>query len=413
MNTKALGTNSKLIHAGQKYDHTGAVTVPIYQTSTFAFRDAEHGAALFAGEEEGYIYTRIGNPTIRALEDCVAELENGCGAIATSSGMSAICTVYMALLEGGAHMVSTASVYGPSRGLMEKEFARFGVESSYVDTSNLAQVRNALRPNTRLVYLETPANPTMQLTDIAAVAELAHEHGCLVAVDNTFASPYLQRPLNLGADIVLHSVTKFINGHADVVGGILIAKEKDIYQRLRRVMVNSGCNMDPHQAFLVLRGVKTLGVRVERAQQNAMKIARWLEQQPEIRWVRYVGLESHPQHELALRQMSGFGSMISFELKGGLEAGRILMNHVRVATLAVSLGGVETLIEHPASMTHASLSPEERRQAGFSDGLVRYSVGIEDVEDLIADLRNALNAVALGLPQSQEATRSVEEPALS
>lgn len=413
MNTKDLGTNSKLIHAGQKCDHTGSVTVPIYQTSTFAFRNAEHGAALFAGDEEGYIYTRLGNPTIGALEECVAELENGCGSIATSSGMAAVCTVYIALLESGAHMVSTASVYGPSRVLMEKEFSRFGVKSTYVDTSNLAQVRDAFRPNTRLVYLETPANPTMQLSDIAAIAKLAHEHGCLVVVDNTFASPYLQRPLDLGADIVLHSVTKFINGHADVVGGILIAKEKDIYQRLRRVMIASGCNMDPHQAFLVLRGVKTLGVRVERAQKNAMQVARWLEQQPEISWVRYVGLESHPQHELAMRQMKGFGSMISFELKGGLEAGRVLMNHVRLATLAVSLGGVETLIEHPASMTHASLSPEERRQAGFSDGLVRYSVGIEDAEDLIADLRHALDAVALRSQQGQKSTSPVAELAVS
>jgi methionine-gamma-lyase len=300
----------------------------------------------------------------------------------------------LALLEAGAHMVSTASVYGPSRGVMGKDFSRFGVQSSYVDSSDPEQVRGALQPNTKLIYIETPSNPTMQLTDIAAVAKIAHDHGCLVAVDNTFASPYLQRPLDLGADVALHSVTKFINGHADVVGGVLVAKEKDIYQRLRKTMVNFGCNMDPHQAFLVLRGLKTLGVRMERAQRTAMEIARWLEQRPEVGRVRYIGLESHPQHELAKRQMSGFGSMISFELSGGIEAGRILMDHVRVATLAVSLGGVETLIEHPASMTHASLSPEERREAGFSDGLVRYSVGLEDAEDLIGDLRQALDAVA-------------------
>ena len=217
--------------------------------------------------------------------------------------------------------------------------------------------------------------------------------GALVVVDNTFASPYLQQPLELGADVVLHSVTKFINGHADVVGGIVVAKEMDIYKRLHKAMVNSGCNMDPHQAFLVLRGLKTLGIRVERAQQSALEIARWLEKQPEVKAVRYIGLESHPQHELAKRQMSGFGSMISFELNGGIKAGRLLMDHVRVATLAVSLGGVETLIEHPASMTHASISPADRRAAGYSDGLVRYSVGIEDVADLIADLRQALDAV--------------------
>ena len=412
MDTKDLGINSKLVHAGYKPDATGSVNVPIYQTSTFAFRNAAHGAALFAGGEEGFIYTRIGNPTIHALEECVANLENGCGGIATSSGMGAICTVYFALLESGAHMVSTASVYGPSRGLMEKDFSRFGVESTYVDTSDLAQVKQALRPNTRLVYIETPSNPTMQVSDIRRIAAIAHAHGCLLVVDNTFASPYLQRPLDLDADVVLHSVTKFINGHADVVGGIIVAKDPEVDKRLRKTMVNSGCNMDPHQAFLVLRGLKTLGVRVERAQRSAMEIARWLEQQPEIRWVRYIGLESHPQHELARRQMSGFGSMISFELAGGIKAGRVLMNHVRVATLAVSLGGVETLIEHPASMTHASMSPEARRAAGLSDGLVRYSVGIEDVKDLIADLRQALDAVAViepTSPQQQESIASLEE----
>ena len=406
MDTKHLGINSKLIHAGHKSDATGSVNVPIYQTSTFAFRDAAHGAALFAGEEEGYIYTRIGNPTIAALEDNVAELEQGCGGIATSSGMGAVCTVYLALLEAGAHVVSTASVYGPSRGLMEKDFSRFGVSASYVDTSDFAQVQQALRPNTRVVYLETPANPTMQVSDIARISDLAHAHGCLVVVDNTFASPYLQRPLELGADVVLHSVTKFINGHADVVGGIIVAREKDIYKRLRKTMINSGCNMDPHQAFLVLRGLKTLGIRVERAQQNAMEIALWLEQQPEVSKVLYIGLKSHPQHELAKRQMSGFGSMISFELKGGMKAGRLLMDNVRVATLAVSLGGVETLIEHPASMTHASISPTDRRAAGYSDGLVRYSVGIEDVADLIADLRQALNAVG-GAPEAPDQDSAV------
>jgi methionine-gamma-lyase len=394
MDTKHLGINSKLVHSGHKPDPSGSVSVPIYQTSTFAFRNAEHGAALFAGAEDGYIYTRIGNPTIRALEENVAELENGCGAIATSSGMGAVCTLYMALLEAGAHLVSTASVYGPSRLVMEKEFARFGVQSTYVETSDINQVRAALRANTKLVYVETPANPTMQVSDIEEISALAHAHGCLVAVDNTFASPYLQTPLNLGADVVLHSVTKFINGHADVVGGVIVAKNKELHKRLRSVMISTGCNMDPHQAFLVYRGLKTLGLRVERAQQNAMEIARWLERQPEISRVRYIGLESHPQHELAKRQMKGFGSMISFELKGGMEAGRRLMDHVHVATLAVSLGGVETLIEHPASMTHAGMSAEDRRAAGFSDGLVRYSVGIEDVEDLIADLRQALDAVA-------------------
>lgn len=411
MNTKNLGINSKLIHAGHKPDATGSVNVPIYQTSTFAFRNADHGAALFAGAEEGYIYTRIGNPTISAFESAVAELEGGCGGVATSSGMGAVCTVYLALLNAGDHIVSTASVYGPSRVLMEKDFSRFGVESTYVDTCDLEQVRQAMRPNTKLVYVETPANPTMQVSDIQAIAKIAHDHGCLVVVDNTFASPYLQKPLELGADVVLHSITKFINGHADVVGGVIVSKDAAIHQRLRKMMISSGCNMDPHQAYLVLRGLKTLGIRIERAQQSAMVIARWLEQQPEISRVRYIGLESHPQHEIAARQMKGFGSMISFELAGGMQAGRILMDHVRLATLAVSLGGVETLIEHPASMTHASMSPEARRTAGFSDGLVRYSVGIEDVEDLITDLRQALDAIGTELRKGAETP--IEEPSLA
>ena len=393
MNAEARGFNSMLVHGGYHPDATGAVNVPIYQSSTFAFRNAAHGAALFAGEEEGYIYTRIGNPTIRALEKSVAALENGADGIATSSGLGAVSTLYMGLLEQGAHMVSTASVYGPSRGLIENHFSRFGVEASFVDTSSLGNLSDAIRPDTRLVYVETPSNPAMQVTDIAGAAQIAHDNGSLLAVDNTFASPYLQKPLDLGADVVLHSVTKFINGHADVVGGILVAKNDELVRRLRDVMVTMGCNMDPHQAFLVLRGLKTLGIRIEQAQASARAIARWLETHPKVERVRYIGLPSHPQHDLAARQMRGFGSMIAFELKGGLEAGKQLMNNVQLAILAVSLGGVETLIEHPASMTHASMSKEAREAAGFPDGLVRLSVGIEDADDLIADLEQALAAV--------------------
>jgi methionine-gamma-lyase len=391
MNTKHLGFQTQLVHAGYSADSTGAVNVPIYQTSTFAFRNAAQGAALFAGEEDGYIYTRIGNPTIRALEANVAELENGYGGIATSSGLGAVSCVFLSLLSQGQHLVSTASVYGPSRGLVEKHLCRFGVSAAFVDTSDVENIRAAIQPNTRLVYIETPANPSMLVTDLRAAAEIAHSQDCLLVVDNTFASPYLQKPLDLGADVVLHSVTKLLNGHADIVGGIIVTKTKDLYQKIRPLMVNLGCNMDPHQAFLVLRGIKTLAVRIERAQQNALAIARWLENHPKVAWVRYIGLESHPQYELARRQMSGAGTMISFELKGGVEAGRLLMDHVRVATLAVSLGGVETLIEHPASMTHAGMSAADRLAAGITDGLVRYSVGIEDVSDLIADLDQALS----------------------
>ena len=393
MDTKKLGFDTKMVHAGMPHDQYGSAVTPIYQTSTFAFDNAQTGADRFAGRADGFIYTRIGNPTIRALERNVAELENGFDGVATASGMGAVSVVYMALLSQGAHMVSTGSVYGPSRGLIEQQFSRFGVEFSYVDTSDLEQVRQAIRPNTKLVYLESPSNPAMLVSDIRAVSALAHEHGALVAVDNTFASPCLQKPLDLGADVSLHSVTKFINGHADVVGGILVAKDPGVYKKLRAMMVVLGVNMDPHQAFLVSRGVKTLSLRVERAQENAMKVARWLEAHPKVEWVRYVGLESHPQHELVKRQMSGFGSMISFELKGGYESGRNLMDNVHLATLAVSLGGVESLIEHPASMTHAGMAQADRLEAGITDGLVRYSVGVENVEDLIADLEQAIAKV--------------------
>lgn len=390
MDTRNKGFNTKLVHAGMFKDAFGSATTPIYQTSTFAFDSAKDGADRFAGASDGFIYTRLGNPTIGVLEASVAELEGGFGATATASGMGAVSTLYMALLGAGDHIVSTASVYGPSRGLMENHMSRFGVESSYVDTTDLENIRKVLKPNTRMIYVESPSNPAMQVTDIAGAAEIAHAHGALLVVDNTFASPYLQRPLSLGADVVLHSVTKFINGHADIVGGILVASTQELHKKLRTMMITLGCNMDPHQAYLVIRGLKTLALRVERAQENAMKIAQWLETHPKVEWVRYIGLPSHPQHEMARKQMKGFGSMIAFELRGGLQAGEVLMNNVHLATLAVSLGGVETLIEHPASMTHTSIPREDRIEAGITDGLVRYSVGIEDVEDLIADLDQAL-----------------------
>ncbi len=390
MTCAGRGFGTQLVHAGAPADAYGSAVTPIYQTSTFRFHDAQEGADRFAGQAEGYIYTRLGNPTVHALEAAVAALEEGAGGIATSSGMGAVMTAYIALLGQGQHIVSTASVYGPSRCLLESHMARFGVAATFVDTAEVANVAAALRPETRVVYIETPSNPAMQVTDIRAVAELAHAHGCLLVVDNTFASPYLQQPLNLGADVVLHSVTKFINGHADVVGGVLVAREADLVRRLRAVMIATGCNMDPHQAFLVRRGLKTLGLRLERAQSSALQIAAWLESRPEVAWVRYVGLPSHPQHQLAMRQMRGPGAMIAFELHGGLAAGRRLMDRVRLATLAVSLGGVETLIEHPASMTHAGMARADRLEAGITDGLVRYAVGIEDPDDLIADLAQAL-----------------------
>ena len=390
MDTKNKKFNTKLIHAGAYKDTFKSATVPIYQTSTFAFDSAEDGAKCFTGESKGYIYTRLGNPTINALENCVAELCGGFGAVAVSSGMAAVNTIYMALLSNGDHIVSTAAVYGPARVIMEDHWARFGVESTYIDTTNLNNIRKAIKPNTKMLYLESPANPTIDITDIAEASKIAKEHNIILVIDNTFASPVLQKPLELGADVEFHSVTKYINGHADVVGGIIIAKNEELYKKLRPMMISLGCNMDPHQAYLVIRGIKTLGIRVERAQENAEKIAAYLENHPKIEWVRYPGLKSHPGHEIAKKQMSGFGSMIAFELKGGYKAGETLMNNVHVATLAVSLGGVETLIEHPASMTHSKVSKEGKLKANITDGLVRYAVGIEDVDDLIADLEQGL-----------------------
>jgi methionine-gamma-lyase len=380
-----------VIHAGQEPDPLyGGVSVPIYQSSTFAFRSAEHGAALFAGEEKGFIYTRIGNPTTKALEDCVAALEGGCGAMGTASGMAAVTTIYTAFLEKGAHVVSTNSVYGPSRTVLEKEYARFGVEADFVDTSDFEAVEKALRPSTKLLFIETPANPTMKLTDLRACAELAKAKGILLAVDNTFASPILQNPLALGADVVFHSLTKFLNGHSDVVGGIIVAREETVLARLRKVLTLMGGTMDPHQAWLVLRGIKTLALRVDKSQDNAAKLALDLERHPKVAWVRYPGLSSYPQYALAKSQMRGPGALISFGLKGGLDAGRRMINAVRLCTLAVSLGGIESLIQHPASMTHAGVAPEERDKAGITDDLIRLAVGCEAYDDLRADLEQAL-----------------------
>lgn len=394
MKKKNSGFNTKLVHLGEMEESMGSLTVPIFQTSTFSFKNAQHGADCFSGKEDGYIYTRLGNPTINALEETIAELENGFGGIATSSGMGAVNSIYMALLGKGAHLVSTASIYGPSRNVIEKYYSRFGVEATYVDTSDSDNVKNSIKSTTKMILVETPSNPTMQISDIRKISEIAHDHGIPLVVDNTFSSPHLQNPLDLGADIVFHSITKFINGHADVVGGIVVSKEENLYKQIRDIMINFGCNMDPHQAYLVHRGVKTLSLRVDRAQENAAGIAQWLEKHPFVEWVKYPGLECHPQHELAKKQMRGFGTMLSFGLRGGLNAGKVLMDNVKLATLAVSLGGIETLIQHPASMTHSGVGKEEKLKAGITDELVRLSVGIENVEDLVDDLSQALDNIS-------------------
>jgi methionine-gamma-lyase len=313
--------------------------------------------------------------------------------VATASGMASVSSVFIAFLSRGDHVVATDCLYGSSRVILESELTRYGVETTFVDSSDLSSVEKALRPSTKMIYVETPMNPSMKITDLAGAAAIAKKHGVLLVVDNTFAGPYLQRPIELGADVVIQSLTKFINGHTDVIGGMVVTKTEEHYSRIKKIVSLFGGTMDPHQAWLILRGSRTLSLRTEKAQENAGKLAEFLKSHPKVIWVNYPGLAEHPQHEIAKRQMDGFGSMISFGVKNGLQGGITVMNGVRLITLAVSLGGVESLIEHPASMTHASIGREEREKAGISDELIRLSVGCEDFEDLRDDLNDALNLV--------------------
>jgi methionine-gamma-lyase len=386
--------DTRVVHAGQHGDPvTGAVSVPIVQSSTFRFVNADEGADRFAGRDPGHIYTRIANPTIQALEEALMILENGCGAMAAATGMAAVNTVYFSLLSQGDHIVATEAMYGPSRTVLETQYTRFGIEATFVDSADTEAVRAAMRPNTKLVYLETPANPTLKLTDLEACIKIAHDGGALVCVDNTFATPLNQRPLDMGCDVVLHSMTKYINGHTDVVAGMVVVKEEALYKRMLGVHRNLGGTMDPHQAWLVHRGLRTLALRVDKAEANAMIIGEYLENHPKVAWIRFPGLKSHPQYDLAQRQMDGPGAVMSFGVKGGLEAGKTVIDNVQIMTLAVSLGGIETLIEHPASMTHAGISAEEKATAGISDDLVRLAVGCEDPEDLKDDLARVLDMI--------------------
>ena len=385
---------TRVIHEGQHpCPMTGSVSPPIFQTSTFAFESAAQGAARFAGKEDGYIYTRMGNPTIAKLEENIAALEGGFGAMGTASGMAAVCTNLFAFLNAGDHIVATESLYGPSRVVVERDFSRFGVEYSFVDTSDPKKVEAAMKPNTKVLFMETPANPTIKISDIEACSAIAKKNGAVTIVDNTFCSPILQRPLEHGADVVMHSMTKFINGHTDVVAGMIVPKTEEHFKKLRSMLNYLGGTMDPHQAWLVLRGVKTLHLRVMGCQANAVKVAPFLEAHPAVEWVRYPGLESHPQYELAKKQMDGPGALISFGMKGGLKAGQTLIENMDVATLAVSLGGIETLIQHPASMTHASMTKESRETAGISDGLVRVSIGCAHIDDILDDFRKGFAAL--------------------
>jgi methionine-gamma-lyase len=393
MKSKAAqyGFATLAVHAGQEPDpRTGAVATPIYQTSTFAFTSAEQGAARFAGQEEGYVYTRIGNPTQAALEEKMAALEGGGAALAFSSGMAAISGIVLALARSGDHVLADETLYGCTYNFMTHVLPGLGVDVTFVDMSDARNVATAIRANTRVVFFETPANPTLKLVDMEAVSGLAHRAAAKAVVDNTFMSPYFQRPLDHGVDIVVHSATKFVRGHGDVLAGVAVGSREFMDAVRFTTLKDLGGVIGPFDAWLLLRGLKTLHVRMERHDQNAREVARFLEANPMVERVYYQGLPSHPQHELALRQMTGFGGIISFELRGGLEAGRRMLNSLELCHLAVSLGDADTLIQHPASMTHALVPREERLKIGISDGLIRLSVGLEDVADIIGDLSQAM-----------------------
>jgi len=374
--------STRAIHAGQEPDPAnGALMTPIFQTSTYA--------QTGIGEHKGYEYARTGNPTRTALEACLASLENGKHGLAFASGLAAEQAV-LSLLSAGDHMVSCDDLYGGSYRIFERILRRYNIDTSYASANSAATYEQAIRPNTRLIWLETPTNPLLQLADIRAIAEIAHKHNILLVVDNTFSSPYFQQPLDLGADIVLHSTTKYINGHSDVIGGAVITNNDEVYEAIKFHQNAAGGVPGPFDAWLTLRGVKTLALRMRQHEENAFTVAKFLSEHPRVDKVYYPGLTSHPDHELAKRQMSGFGGMVSFQLKGTLEDVDQVVRRLKIFTFAESLGGIESLVCHPASMTHGSIPRELREARGLTDTLLRLSVGIEDAEDLLADLHQAL-----------------------
>ena len=392
---KKCGLGTTAIHAGTLKNLYGTLAMPIYQTSTFIFDSAEQGGRRFALEEAGYIYTRLGNPTTTVLENKIAVLEEGEAGVAMSSGMGAISSTLWTVLKAGDHIVTDKTLYGCTFALMNHGLTRFGVEVTFVDTSNLDEVKNAMKKNTRVVYLETPANPNLKIVDLEGVCKVAHTNpNTLVIVDNTFATPYMQKPLKLGVDIVVHSATKYLNGHGDVIAGLVVTKQ-ELADQIRFVGLKdmTGAVLGPQEAYYIIRGLKTFEIRMERHCKNARTIVDFLNKHPKVEKVYYPGLETHPGYEIAKKQMKDFGAMISFELKGGFEAGKTLLNNLKLCSLAVSLGDTETLIQHPASMTHSPYTKEEREVAGITDGLVRLSVGLENVEDIIADLEYGLEKI--------------------
>ena len=384
------GFGTKAIHGGKMKDtQYGALTMPIYQTSTFEFDCCEQGGRRFAGEEKGYIYTRLGNPSISAVENKVALLEGGEACAAASSGMGAVSACLWSIAGAGKHILADETLYGCTFALLNHGMTRYGVEVTFVDTSDLEQVKANLKENTVCVYLETPANPNLKISDIQAVAELAHAYNPAIQVvcDNTFASPYLQRPLELGADVVIHSATKYLNGHGDVIAGFVVGTEAFINEvKMFGLKDMTGATLGPFEAFLIMRGLKTMEIRMERHCANAKKVAEYLVKQEKVERVYYPGLETHPGYEIAKKQMQDFGAMISFAVKGGKEGGMKFVNSLSMIPIAVSLGDAETLVQHPASMTHSVYTEEELKAAGISAGLIHLSVGLENAEDIIADL---------------------------
>ncbi len=375
--------STRAIHAGQEPDPTtGAVMMPIYQTSTYA--------QAGIGDHKGYEYSRTQNPTRSALEACIASLEDGKYGLAFASGMAAEGAV-LSLLGAGDHLVACDDLYGGTYRIFERVMSRYEVETSYVAAHDVAAYERAIRPNTKMIWLETPTNPLLNLADIAAVAAIAHRHNLLLVVDNTFASPYFQQPLKLGADIVVHSTTKYINGHSDVIGGALVTNNEETYQSIKFYQNAAGAVPSPFDSWLTLRGIKTLAVRMRQHEENAMAVARFLSEHPQVEKVYYPGLPTHPGHELALRQMSGFGGMVSFQFKGDYDDVDRVVRRLKIFTFAESLGGVESLVCHPASMTHGSIPREIREARGLTDTLLRLSIGLEDSEDLLADLEQALD----------------------
>ena len=392
---KKLGFATQAIHGGHQPNQFGALCDPIYQTSAFTFETAEQGGRRFALEESGYIYSRLGNPTNNLAEEKVALLEEAEACVSAGSGMGAITSAIWVCVKQGDHIISAKTLYGCTYAFLSHGITRYGIEVTFVDTRDPENIRKAMRPNTKLVYLESPANPNLDISDIKAIAAIVHEQeDCRLMIDNTFSTPYITKPLTLGADIVVHSATKYLNGHGDVIAGFVVGKEDYIKEvRLLGIKDLTGASLSPFNAFLIARGLKTLEIRMEKHCDNAQKVAEFLESHPAIDKVLFPGLPSFLQYELAQSQMKLPGAMIAFEVKGGIEAGKKLLNSLKLLKISVSLGDAETLIQHPASMTHSPYTPEERKAGNISEGLVRISVGLENVEDIINDLRTALDGL--------------------